>query len=107
MIAKTRDEKSLLLYLEARAVDFGAIIDGRQMNDDDEAILARWVRTGFVETGRIRADKDPVSGAIRLRRWVRLSPAAVQEAHAERAARIDRVWESRAWATTQEGAGGE
>lgn len=38
MELNTRDEKSLLLYFETQAVDYGGTLEGVRMNADDFAI---------------------------------------------------------------------
>jgi len=38
----TKNERSLLLYLETRAVDYGGIVDTRHMNQDDMEIAKEW-----------------------------------------------------------------
>jgi hypothetical protein len=50
----TKDERSLLLFLETCAVDHGGIVDTCHMNATDQAIAARWVIEGFIEYARIR-----------------------------------------------------
>ena len=37
MILQTNDEKSLLLYFETQAVDYGGLIESARMNDADFA----------------------------------------------------------------------
>lgn len=91
----TRDELSLLLYLESCAVDHSGRTDPRRMNDEDRDILARWTKDGYVESGRVCA-ADGGGG------WVRLSGTAYLNAYAERRARADRLWESRNYETTAE-----
>ena len=93
----TKKEKSLLLYLEACAVDFGRV-DGKRMSHDDAETLKRWTSEGYTESGRIRFSDVNSRGQL----WVILSDEAWTAAHAERRARAARVWENRTWETTQE-----
>ena len=51
----TRDERSLLLYLETCAVDRSGRVDGRHMNAEDFEIARRWNETGFLFFRRRRA----------------------------------------------------
>lgn len=82
-----KNETSLLLYCESRAVDQRGILDVNRMNDDDRAILDRWKASGFVESGRVAFDDIPNRGWTT---WVRLSDAAWILAHSERRARAER-----------------
>jgi len=49
----SKDEKSLLLYLESRVVDNGGQVDTRHMNAEDRKIASRWRDCGFICYGRI------------------------------------------------------
>lgn len=53
MAELTKDERSLLLYLEARAVDHGGLVAATHMNEEDFAIANRWNREGFIRFSRI------------------------------------------------------
>lgn len=46
-------EKSLLLYLETRMVDYQGRIDNRHLNGVDDEILEEWRRKGYLRFGRI------------------------------------------------------
>lgn len=98
----TRDELSLLLYLETCAVDFGGAVDARRMNKEDFDTAAQWAREGFIEFGRICAADIKTTGPQQRTQWVRLSDAAWTQAHAERRARFARVYAKRNWRTTKE-----
>jgi hypothetical protein len=96
----TKDERSLLLYLETRAVDRGGLVQTPQMNADDFAILETWKASGFVEFGRLtRASIEKLRGSTH---WVRLSEEAWKLAHEERRARCERLYTSKTWETTDE-----
>ena len=104
----SKDAKSLLLYLETRAVDHGGLLDERHMNDTDKTIVLGWQKQGFVEYGRICAadlgmrlgePRVPTGGCIT---WIKLSPKALALAYQERKNRMVRMWASRAWRTTEE-----
>jgi hypothetical protein len=89
-----KDERSLLLYLETRAVDFGGAVDTRHMNKEDVAIAEKWKKEGFIDWGRIQF-KDITQQ--RGSQWVSFSDAAWREAHRERRARNKRMDKKRMW----------
>lgn len=96
----TKDERSLLLYLETRAVDHGGLVTTPQMNADDFAIVERWKASGFLEFERLTwASIQKLRGSTH---WVRLSEAAWNLAHEERRARHERLYASKNWETTEE-----
>ena len=78
-----KDERSLLLYLECQAVDYGGKIDSRRMNGIDFDIAHVWDETGFIRFGRIKASDI----AHNFDHWCILSDDAWVEAHRERRAR--------------------
>jgi hypothetical protein len=86
-----RDQRSCLLYLECRAVDYDGVIDDRQMNETDWANIERWSKSGLLQT-RIRGDGNRRG----YNHVVKLSPTAWNLAHAlriERAGRADpAIW---------------
>lgn len=87
----TREEKSLLLYFETQAVDYGGKLEGVRMNSDDFAVAKRWNDEGFVQFGRIAYHDIKRTSGVSRDHWCVLSEAAWQIAHAERRARCDRV----------------
>lgn len=94
----SRDERSLLLFFECRAVDHSGRVKTVHMNDADRAIAERWNAEGFVQYGRICAENLSEHGT----HWCQLSDEAWALAHAERKARAARTWEKRNWRTTEE-----
>lgn len=98
MKPKTKDEKNLLLFLESMAVDNEGRIDSRKLNDEDHAILEKWMASQYAETGRI-AFRD-VRGYETL--WVHLSEKAHIDAHQLRKERADRLWAKKNYLTTAE-----
>lgn len=103
----TKDELSLLLYLETRAVDHGGLIDNRNINPDDIEIIKRWHDEIFIVFGRvcmhsIKALSKRVGHGSALTMWVVLSRDAWVKAAEERKARAQRLWEKRDWMTTAE-----
>ena len=98
----TKEEKSLLLFLETQAVDYWGKVDIRHMNEDDMNIAERWNKEGFIKFGRI-CYKDIKPAGIRVStHWVNLSEKAMNAAHDERKARAVRTWKKREWKTTEE-----
>lgn len=96
----TKDDRSLLLYLESRAVDNSGAVHTQHMNADDMAIAEKWNADGFVSFGRIASEYLPLpSGSTH---WCVLSEAAWQAAHDERQARAIRGWNNRIWKSTTE-----
>lgn len=53
LAAMTKDEKSLLIYLETRMVDYAGTIDFVHLNDADNIILAEWKAAGFITLHRL------------------------------------------------------
>jgi len=95
----TKDEKSLLLYFEARAVDHSGTVDSTKMNDDDFKIARRWNENGFVEFGRIYSGDLK---AFRASHWCHLSPDAWKKAAKLRKEKAARTFERRYWRKTSE-----
>lgn len=91
MELNTRDEKSLLLYFETQATDYGGTLEGVRMNADDFALAKRWHETGFVQFGRIALNDIKRHNGVARDHWVVLSEEAWKLAHAERRARCERV----------------
>lgn len=92
-----KDEKSLLLYLESRAVDHSGILDDKHLNTADRDNLKAWAESGFIETGRVASDF-----LERGTTWAKPSSEAINEAHALRKARAERLWENKTYLTTDE-----
>ena len=95
---RSREELSLLLFFESRAVDYGGRVNTIHMNEQDMAIAARWTNGGFIKFGRIRAADHNKDGT----HWCLLSDGAMVEAQAERRARASRMWSNRIYKTTAE-----
>ena len=94
----SRNEVSLLLYLETRAVDYGGTVDPRHMNDLEFDIAETWWEAGFIEFGRLASsDVTP-----KRSHWVKLSDDAFKLAHEARIARAERMWKNRHWKKTSE-----
>jgi hypothetical protein len=98
----TKEEKSLLLFLETQAVDYWGKVDIRHMNEDDMNIAERWNKEGFIKFGRICFKDRKPAGGRNSTHWVILSEKAMNAAHDERKARAVRTWNKRDWKTTEE-----
>lgn len=83
----TKDERSLLLYLETRAVNHGGLVDTRHMNKDDMEIAEGWNETGFLKFGRIKF--HDITGSST--HWCELSDEAWALVSAERKRRYLRI----------------
>jgi len=95
----SRLEKSLLLYLETRAVDYGGVVDTRHMNNEDMEIAKQWNRDEFVRFGRICFNdivKDVCS------HWCHLTEEAWELSYQLRRNRADRMWKKRDYQKTEE-----
>lgn len=101
MIAKTRDELSLLLFFETCFVDYGGVLHDKHMNGDDMEIAARWNQSGFITFEPI-CDEDLWLNGHEKTHVVWLSDEAMTEAHAERRARSIRCCAQRLRRTVSE-----
>ena len=90
----SKDERSLLLFFEANAVDHRGRFSNEHMNDDDFVIAKGWAAEKLIQLGRVKAadifagGQRPVSSRTR---WVILSDEALALAQEERRARIKRM----------------
>ena len=82
----TSDERSLLLYFETRAVDYGGLIDTKHMNREDMEIADIWNEEGFIKSSRVKAHSIVV-----FSHWCELSEEAWKIAHTERRAKYKRI----------------
>ena len=87
----TRSEKSLLMYFETQAVDYGGTLESVRMNAHDHSIAKRWRESGFVHFGRVAFNDIKTHGGTARDYWCVLSEQAWVLAQAERRARCDRV----------------
>ncbi len=98
----TRDEKSLLLFLETQAVDYAGKVASEHMNAADFVTARAWNAAGFLQFGRI-----PAGGLGDDRTyWVILSDAAWEEAAKERRERAGRICAVQTYAEAKEGKDG-
>ena len=94
----SRDEKSLLLFLETRQVDYGGRVNLQHMNNIDTEISERWNKEEFVGFGRIVMRNHNSDGT----HWCKLSEEAFKLAHKLRRERADRMWQNKTWLSTNE-----
>ena len=94
----SKDEKSLLMYFEARSVDYSGTVDARNMNSDDFELAKYWKEMEFIDFGRI------YSGHLNQGRshWVELSNKAVSLAQDARRLKAIRRWANRTWLKSTE-----
>lgn len=52
----SREERSLLLYLETRAVEKRGIVASSHMNKEEIAIAMGWAEVGFIRFARMKAE---------------------------------------------------
>ena len=96
--AMTKDERSLLLFFETRAVDHAGKVQTLHINDEDYEIADRWNKEGFIAFGRIAREDCDRYGT----HWCQLSEEAWSLAHAERRIRAGNLWNKRGWQTAEE-----
>ena len=87
----SKDEKSLLLFLETRAVDHAGMVNLQHMNVEDCALAKAWDEAGFIEFKRIPfkcLKQHKRSGSTS---WVILSDAAWDLVAKLRRERADRL----------------
>ena len=86
----TREEESLLLYLETCIVDQSGKMDSRKINDVDQMILDYWCGNDFVSVGRMPGSWIMMYNYPQYSHWVTLSNDALRLAHECRTARAKR-----------------
>ena len=81
----TRDERSLLLYLETCAVDQGGLAEGRRMNKEDHEAAKKFAELKLAYLYRVPATilfDDNLEQVLRkYTHWVTLTPAGFELAH--------------------------
>lgn len=84
--------------MECAAVDYGGTYQPERTNAEDRAIMDRWKAEGIIDHGRVASEHLTEKRSV----WVRLSPMAMQAAHALRIERAERMWGNRSWISTSE-----
>jgi len=92
LIKMTKEERSLLLYLETCLVDNYGKVCLAKMNSEDLEIAKRWSEERFIQFGRI-SFKDIIrkSHDKMCSYWVLFSDRAWKLAHEERKVRSERM----------------
>lgn len=82
----TKVERSIILYAESCSVDYGGLLEGKRMNDDDLAALRKFHESGLLSFGRVPAKLlGPLSEYGRNpTHWVTFTDDAWALAHALR-----------------------
>ncbi len=93
----TKDERSLLMFLETREVDHIGLVAPAHMNAADFAIAEKWDKAGLVKFGRLKShEMDRINehrhGVKRCTHYVRLGESMRNLAARERQARADRCF---------------
>ena len=83
----SKDERSLLLYIESVSVEYGGLIDSRKINVGDREILERWDQSGFISYSRLTWASIQTLHNKHCTDLVYLSEEAWRLAHEERRAR--------------------
>lgn len=94
----SKDEKSLLLFLETRAVDYGGRVNIQHVNKGDMEIASKWNATDFLYFGKIVIRNHNSDGT----HWVHLSDEAFKIAHQLRLERVNKMYENRTWISTED-----
>ncbi len=97
-MVKTRDQKSLILFLETRVVDYAGRVRIAHMSPDDSIQAKVWAKAGFIGFGRIVHQDINRDGT----HWVTFTDEAWDAAHRERQAKGKRTRQKRSYQTTQE-----
>lgn len=84
----TKDERSLLLFFESACTEYGGKLNPRHMNEDDNIIKDKWVKSEFIKYGRMNFADTKIGNNTH---WVKLSDEAWKLAHEERIARFKRL----------------
>jgi hypothetical protein len=89
-------ERSLLLYLETRAVDHGGLVDAVHMNQSDVETARQWASKGFIRFSRVLSEffrelPSMVTGRREIHYVVELTDESWAAVAAERKARAKRI----------------
>lgn len=91
----SRDQRSILMYAETCAVDYGGLLEGSKMNAADLAALSTLIDGGILTFGRI---PGRLVGTFRrpITHWCELTEAGWALSHQLRRARAAKVEPTRA-----------
>lgn len=94
----TKEEKSLLLYLENRCFEFAGAVHGKQLTNPDRDIIKKWETEGFIKFGGMAQEcLEDDRTSKRGNYWCMLSEDAWKMAHSLRMARSKAGWSNRQW----------
>lgn len=85
----TRDQQSIILYVEARCVDHDGLLRGAQLNADDHVNLQAFQESGHLTYGRVPAAM--LSKLDGTTHWATLTDRGWALAHELRKGRADRI----------------
>ncbi|WP_323120020.1 hypothetical protein [Burkholderia alba] len=93
----TKTEHSIILYAESCSVEYGGLLEGMRMNDDDLTALRKFADAGILAFGRVPAKLlGPLSDfGGKPTHWITFTDEAWQLAHALRRQRAARGSASR------------
>lgn len=94
----TKDQLTLILFLETQVVDHAGRVNGIHMNKADFEQCRKWNDEHFIGFGRIASDDINSNGS----HWVTFSDKAWFIAHEQRRARGARLLKQRTYRTTEE-----
>lgn len=98
----SKDEQSLLLFLETCAVDQTGLVDHRRINATDREIIEAWKASDFIRYGRVYSKDVLKFTNTYMSNWVYLSSTAFAIAHQIRYDRALTKWAKRHWRKTDE-----
>jgi hypothetical protein len=87
----SKDERSLLLYIESCAVDYAGLVHSLKINEADYTLLKEWDASGFISWSRITFKSLQLLSDKHRTTFVRLSEEAWILAHQERRNRALRM----------------
>ena len=91
----SKDEESILLYLETCLVDNMGRLEGKRMNTIDLAIMEGWRRAGLIDYGRLlfkQIEKlRKMAGGREYTHWVLFTDKAWELAHRHRKIKSERM----------------
>ncbi len=96
----TKEEVSLLLYLETCAVDHGGMVDARRMNAEDFDLVKKMQDDGLLRFGRmLSAAIGEVGRRFHFSHWVELLDPGWNQVAQLRRQRADRKMMNKLWRT--------
>jgi len=94
----TKNQISLLLFMETQIVNHSGRVGGIHMNGEDFAQAQKWHEENFISFGRIAYQDCNSYGSM----WVTFSDEAWKKAHQARRVRGERSLKDKSYQTTTE-----